>query len=106
MEYSQANKQTQQIQSTQPHRGSFREGTPQTRISKAGKIPDPIRGMLSHERFSISEILKLPLTMKVGDKSDVARRELALSMQRSTPRYRVKKVSTDGSSATDFDTLF
>lgn len=41
---------------------------PQTRISKNGKIqelvaektpniPDPIRGMLSHERFTISEIL-------------------------------------------------
>lgn len=72
---------------------------PQTCISKNGKIqelvaektpniPDPIRGMLSHERFTISEILKLALTMEVGqflDKSDVARRKLAHSMQRSTP---------------------
>lgn len=67
---------------------------PQIYISKNGKIqeliaektpniPDPIRGMLSYKRFTISEILKLALTIKVGqflDKSDVARRKLAYSM--------------------------
>lgn len=61
---------------------------------KAPKTPDPIRGLLGGSRFSIDEILKLPLTMEVGqflDKSDIARQELALSMQRSTPRHRVKK---------------
>lgn len=67
--------------------------TPQTRISRTGKVqelvtvrpckqPDAIRGMMNHEWFTIESIL---------DKPNIARQELALSMQRSTPKYRVKK---------------
>lgn len=103
--------QAQQTQSFQPSAASKQEGrmqgTPPTRVSKTGKVqelvpvkllkvPDPIRGMAGRNQFSVDQILKLPITMEIGqflDKSDVSRQELALSMQRSTPRYRVKKPS-------------
>ena len=89
----------------QPMNQSHAAHPPPTRVSKTGKVQelvpvkapkvlDPIRGLLGGARFSIEEILKLPLTMEVGqflDKSDIARQELALNMQRSRPRYRVKK---------------
>ena len=89
----------------QPINQSHTAHPPSTRVSKTGKVqelvpvkapktPDPIRGLLRGARISIEEILKLPLTMQVGqflDKSDIARQELALNMQRSTPRYRVKR---------------
>ena len=104
---TQPTSQTQKQDSKQPAASAQSQATypPQTRINKNGKVqelvpvkapktPDPIRGLLGGSRFSIEEILKLPLTMEVGqflDKSDIARQELALSMQRSTPRYRVKK---------------
>ncbi|KAL9000619.1 MAG: hypothetical protein Q9188_005641 [Gyalolechia gomerana] len=80
---------------------------PKTRLNKAGKVqelvpvkapkqPDPIRGLAEQSRFAVEDILRLPITVNVGqllDKSDLARQELALAMQRSTPKYRVKKAT-------------
>lgn len=78
---------------------------PQTRTTKTGrvqelvvpKIPkkaDSIRAMTGSERFDIKKIFDLPLEVTVGeflDRSDSTIREMAYNMQRSTPRYRVKK---------------
>ncbi len=89
-----------------------RKGLPQIKISKIGKIQklvtskelkstDPIRGMQSRGRFDISRILDLPLELTVGellDRSDITIKDLAFNMQRSTPRYRIKrsKVNAEG----------
>lgn len=78
---------------------------PQTRTTKTGrvqvfvvpKIPkkaDSIRAMAGHERFDIRKIFDLPLEVAVGeflDRSNTTIREMAFNMQRSTPRYRVKR---------------
>ncbi len=78
---------------------------PQTRTTKTGrvqqlvvpKIPqkaDSIRGMTGQERFDIRKIFDLPLEVTVSeflDRSDLAIREMAFNIQRSTPRYQVKK---------------
>lgn len=78
---------------------------PQTRTTKTGqvqelvvpKIPkkaDSIRAMAGHERFDIRKIFDLPLEVTVGeflDRSDTTIREMAFNMQRSTPRYQVKR---------------
>ncbi|MCJ1346904.1 hypothetical protein MMC31_005124 [Peltigera leucophlebia] len=78
---------------------------PQTRTTKTGrvqelvvpKIPkkaDSIRAMTGSERFDIKKIFDLPLEVTVReflDRSDSTIREMAYNMQRSTPRYRVKK---------------
>ncbi|MCJ1349846.1 hypothetical protein MMC31_008088 [Peltigera leucophlebia] len=78
---------------------------PPIRKTKTGKVQelvqfkmpsrgDPIRGMESKPRFEINKILDTSIVSKIGeflDCSDVAIKELAYSMQRSTPRYRVKK---------------
>lgn len=80
-------------------------GLPRTKLSKTGKVQelvtpkgpkgtDSIRGMAHRSRFDIGKILDLPLEITVGeflDKSDVTIKELAYSMQRSTPRYRVRR---------------
>lgn len=77
---------------------------PQTKLNKNGmvqelvpvkspKLSDPIRGLVGSQRFAVEDTLRLPITVEVGqflDKSDIPRQELALSMQRSTPRYRVR----------------
>lgn len=82
---------------------------PQLRITKTGKVQelvkvpslterDPIRGMANQDRFNISEVLRLPLSINLGqflDRSDTARRDLALTMQRTTPKYRVKKANAE-----------
>jgi len=82
-----------------------RKGLPQTKVSKTGKVQelvtpkgpkstDPIRGMQSRGRFDISRILDLPLELTVGellDRSDITIKDLAFNMQRSTPRYRIKR---------------
>ncbi len=89
-----------------------RKGLPQTKVSKTGKVQelvtpkgpkstDPIRGMQSRSRFDISRILDLPLELTVGellDRSDITIKDLAFNMQRSTPRYRIKrsKVNAEG----------
>lgn len=78
---------------------------PPIRKTKTGKIQelvqvkmpsggDPLREMESMPRFEINKILDTPIVLKIGeflDCSDVAIKELAYSMQRSMPRYRVKK---------------
>lgn len=78
---------------------------PPTRVSKTGKVqdlvavkgpklPDPIRGIAGRSRFTIDRILKLPIEIELGellDRSDSTIKELAMSMQRSTPRYRARR---------------
>ncbi|MCJ1345426.1 hypothetical protein MMC31_003633 [Peltigera leucophlebia] len=61
------------------------------------KIPsreNPIRGMELKSWFEINKILDTPIVLKIGkflDCSDVVIKEPAYGIQRSTPRYRVKK---------------
>lgn len=92
---TQPTSQTQKQDSKRPAASAQSQATypPQTRINKNGKVqelvpvkapktPDPIRGLLGGSRFSIEEILKLPLTMEVGqflDKSDIARNDKVVS---------------------------
>lgn len=64
----------------------------QARMPKRG---DSIRGIESKLRVEIDKILDTPIVLKIGeslDCADVAIKELAHSMQRSTPRYRVKRL--------------
>jgi len=82
-----------------------RKGLPQTKVSKTGKVQelvtpkelkstDSIREMQSRGRFDISRILDLSLELTVGellDRSDITIKDLAFNMQRSIPRYRIKR---------------
>lgn len=62
--------------------------------SQGPKKSDPIRALAGKSRFNLDKILGLPLEITVGemlDSSDTTVKELAYQMQRSTPRYRVKR---------------
>lgn len=64
----------------------------QARMPKRG---DFIRAIESKLRVENDKILDTPIVLKIGeslDCADVAIKELAHSMQRSTPRYRVKRL--------------
>ena len=81
---------------------------PITRTAKTGKVQelvqlqvpklgDPIREMAGRTRFGVKKILDLPVEVTLGeflDRSNVTIKELAYNMQKTTPRYRIRKVKT------------
>jgi len=101
---------TQEYQK-QPLQGNWsaansNQGPPRTRITKTGRVQElvipkqtkpaaPIRAMVGRKEEEINDrILDLmfPISLReYWNKSDQAIKETAFSMQRSTPRYRIRK---------------
>ena len=57
-------------------------------------VPDPIRAMQGQERFDITKIMDLDVTLPLGqllNESDQLRKEIAHGMQSSKARYRLKR---------------
>ena len=91
-----------------PPTHSSSDNPPTTRTIKTGKVQelvqsqrprlsDPIRGIAGRARFDVKKIFDLPLEVTLGeflDQSDITIKELAYNMQKTTPRYRIRKAKT------------